>query len=47
MLNEDLNMDALFIKLQNQDYQDMADYVFFQSKKKARRRGDSQYIKLI
>ena len=45
MLNEDLNLDSLFIKLQYQDYQDMADYIFFQNKKKARRRGDSQFIK--
>ena len=47
MLNEDLNADTLISKLQAQDYQDMADYIFFQDKNKARRRGDSQYIKLI
>ena len=47
MLNEDLNFDGLLIKLQKQDYQDMADYIFFQDKKRSIRRGDSQFIKLI
>ena len=47
MMNEELNLDTLFIKLQDQDYQDMADYIFFQDKKMARRRVNSQFIKLI
>ena len=47
MLKEDINLDSLFIKLQEQDFQDMADYIFFQDKKKAKRRNDSQFVKLI
>ena len=30
MMNEELNLDIIFIKLQDQDYQDMADYIFYQ-----------------
>ena len=45
MLKEDLDLDIYMIKTQEQDMQDMADYIFFQDKNKARRRSDSLFMR--